>query len=256
MFIIRRLAEVCVIGALVWGATVSPAQAASSFTIPEAKLLDGEFAGKAFGLAAVARTDAPGPAVDFAFSGLTASATGLKDDYLVDTVYGQILPSHANGDFSNFSGYGLVVENLDSDPVEVSLFINTGFTGPSGVPSNDPTNDTFWQSSWVEIAGGASRSLLLDFASAIPWSISDNVFPHTQGTNGVATAINAVDRAELSSIGFQVALVGSNSDATVRVSPVPLPSGAAMGLSTLLLMAGGGMLARRRRLNVRARKDV
>ncbi len=53
---------------------------ASYFTIPESKLLDSEFSNKAWGPASVVRTDAPGDAVDFAFTGLSDSGTGLKDD--------------------------------------------------------------------------------------------------------------------------------------------------------------------------------
>jgi len=212
---------------VVWlSATVlfAGAAMANSFTIPESKLLDSEFASKVWGPAAVVRTDAPGNAVQFAFTGLTGESTGLKDDYPVDTVYGQVLPSHGNGDFSNFDGYSLWVKNLDADPVAISLFINTGFTGPSGDPSNDPTNDTFWQSPWTIIGSMASETLYLDFDNAIPWNVEDNKSPHTLGTNGVAMAINAYDRTEVSAIGFQIHNPPPvNPDATILVAPIPEP---------------------------------
>ena len=52
-------------------------------------------------------------------------------------------PAAANGDFSNFDGYALWVKNLDDGPVSVSVSINAGFTGQSGIPGNDPRNDGF-----------------------------------------------------------------------------------------------------------------
>jgi hypothetical protein len=54
--------------------------------------------------------------------------------------------TNVNGNFSIFDGYVPAFENLDASPVSCSLFINTGFTGPSGNPPNDLANDTFWQS--------------------------------------------------------------------------------------------------------------
>jgi hypothetical protein len=169
---------------------------ASNFTVPESELLSSEFSSIAWGSATVVRSDAPGSAVDFAFTGLTTSSTGVKDNYPVALVYGQP-PSHGNGDFSGFSGYALNVQNLDAQSVNVSVLINTGFTGPSGNPSNNPANDTFWQSSWTEILPGQISVLQLNFDSAIPWNISDNPSPHTQGSNGVATSINSFDRTEV-----------------------------------------------------------
>jgi len=191
------------------------------FTISEAKLLTSEFAGTAWGGTAT-RTDAFGDAVLFVFSGLSDSSTGLKDNYPVDTIYGQVVPSHGNGDFSNFDGYMLRVTNLDAGSVSFSLFINTGFTGPSGNPSNEWRNDTFWQSEWTEIPPGEARTLWLDFDNAIPWNISDNPFPHTQGTDGIATAINAYDRTEISSVGFQI-YAHENPEAAVLVASAAGP---------------------------------
>ena len=208
---------------------------AAVFTIPEAELLSSEFGAKAWGPASMVRTDAPGAAVDFTFNGLTTSGTALRDNYPVATVYGQVIPSHGNGDFSIFTGYALTVQNLDSEPVNVSLFMNTGFTGPSGNPSNTPANDTFWQSAWTSILPGQTISLLLSFDNAIPYNIGDNPLPHTQGTDGAATAINAYDRTEVSSIGFQI-YASANSAATIRVSPIPEPSTIGLlGLGLLMM---------------------
>ncbi len=232
--LIRLFACLAVFGAFLQTCKVQ----ASYFTIPESKLLTSEFNAKSWGPASFLRTDAPGNAVDFAFTGLTTSSTGIKDNYAVDTVYGQILPSHGNGDFSNFSGYMLQVQNLDSLPVGVSVFINTGFTGASGTPSNNAANDTFWQSPWTEIQPGQIAVLQMNFDNAVPWNIADNPLPHTQGANGVATSINAYDRTEVSSIGFQIYGPSGNSAATIRVSPIPEPA----AISLLVL---GGIIMRR-----------
>lgn len=195
--------------------------AGSYFTIPEIKLLSSEFSATSWG-GTVKRVDALNDTVMFVFSGLSASSTGIKDNYPVDTVYGQVLPSHGNGDFSNFDGYILRIKNLDANEVWCSLFINTGFTGPSGNPPNDLRNDTFWQSEWTEILPGQTRILWLEFDAAIPWNISDNPLPHTQGTNGSVTAVNAYDRTEISSIGFQI-YTQDNPEAAILVAPAQQP---------------------------------
>jgi len=191
------------------------------FTIPESELLSTDFSLARWG-GAVEQTDAFDQTVMFTFSGLTSSSTGLKDDYPVAEVYGQILPSHGSGDFSNFDGYVLWFKNLDAAPVSVSLFINTGFTGPSGIPSNDWRNDTFWQSPWTQLQPAEARTLKLEFDNATPWNISDNPLPHTQGSDGVAMSINDYDRAEVSAIGFQV-YADDNPDAAVLVAEAYAP---------------------------------
>jgi len=191
------------------------------FTIPESELLSADFAATRWG-GTVEQTDAFDEKVLFTFAGLASSSTGMKDDYPVAEVYGQILPSHGSGDFSNFDGYVLWFKNLDAAPVSVSLFINTGFTGPSGIPSNDWRNDTFWQSPWTQLQPAEARTLKLEFDNATPWNISDNPLPHTQGSDGVAMSINDYDRAEVSAIGFQV-YADDNPDAAVLVAEAYAP---------------------------------
>jgi hypothetical protein len=220
VFTALLISIILIAGLLFYSDSVS-AQIPDSFTIPESKLLDVEFSSTNWG-GTVTRTDAVGEAVLFLFSGLSASSTGIKDDYPVDTVYGQLLPSHGNGDFSIFDGYVLTFENLDASPVSCSLYINTGFTGPSGNPSNNPANDTFWQSPWTTIQPGQKKTLRLEFDNAQAWNISDNPSPHTQGSNGQITAINDYDRAELSSIGFQIN-ASSNPEASILVTPAEEP---------------------------------
>jgi len=191
-------------------------------TLGDEELMGEEFGIAQHGAASFTRIDVPGPGVIFSFTGLTSSGTAVGDDYPVSNI-GQVWPSHGDGDFSNFDGCALLFANLDSDgSVEVSLFIHTGFTGASGVPAGDRTNDTFWRSKWVKIAPGLSKLVVLDFNSAIPRSISDNKPPHTQCLDSVATSVNAYDRREVSNIGFQVAdFSGKNPDAAILVSAVP-----------------------------------
>ncbi|NQU12060.1 hypothetical protein HQ590_14795 [bacterium] len=223
---------------------------AAFVTLPEDLLLGSEFSSSAWGPATLSRSDLPGPAVRFALDGLTAASTGIKDDYPVSDI-GQVIPSHGSGDFSIFDRYELTIRNVNgTGSTWVSLVLNTGFTGPSGVPSNDPTNDTFWQSPWTELVAGQTATLVLDFADAVPYSISDNQNPHTHGgaswPDGVSTAINGWDRAEVSAIGFQVAdFSGSGSQATLEIQPAVVPEPANLVVWGLLLvfLAGRGRSA-------------
>lgn len=189
----------------------------ATFTVPEAILLGEEFAGTSWG-GTVVTSDAPGPGVQFSFSGLSAAGTGVKDDYPVAANYGQET-GHGGGDFSRFRGYTLRMTNLDSQPVRVSLIINTGFTGESGVPTRALTNDTLWQSPWHKLEPKHAKVLCLDFDRAIAYNIEDNQPPHSQGgKNGALMRINAYDRTEVSAIGFQIC-AQDNPEAAILVTP-------------------------------------
>jgi hypothetical protein len=198
---------------------------AEFMTLDNTELLgSGEFGVVAYGPATLARSQAANDGVIFNFSGLTGSGTGVKDDYPV-TDHGQILPSHGNGDFSNIGTYDILVTNNDNQNIAFSLFINTGFTGPSGIPSNDVTNNTFWNSPWIDIAPNQTEHIKFKFNDAIPWSIEDNKDPHTQGTNGTPTAINTTDHTEVSAIGFQVAdFTGSNPNGAITINQFMSPT--------------------------------
>ncbi len=108
--------------------------------------------------------------------------------------------------------YELVISYINGpagSDIDVDLFLNTGLTGPSGYPSNDGTNDTFWEGGWTTLSLGQTKTLRLDFNNARADNISDNKVPHTGGGKGWLNwgwyPINDRDRNEISNIGFQVA---------------------------------------------------
>ncbi|MFC1799950.1 FlgD immunoglobulin-like domain containing protein [Candidatus Eisenbacteria bacterium] len=189
--------------------------AASDFTIPKNHLLtDSEFGVVAWGPGSFSRTLGPDSAVNFTFIGLDTTGTAVEDDYPVAAVYGQTGGSHGS-DFSNFSGYALQMVNSDDAPVWVILYMNTGFTNPN---LND---DTFWEMPhWRKLDPGEGAIIRLDFDNVRAYNIDDNVSPHTTGSDGDTLAINAYDRTEVTSIGFQVMdQSGANDTVTVGIHP-------------------------------------
>ncbi len=179
--------------------------------------------------------------VRFLFSNVVAATALVRDAFPVMTSWGQVPASHANGDFSNRSGFALRLRNTGPAGFSAALFLNTGFTGPSGTPPYDPANDTFWSSGWTWLDPGQSLRLLLDFDNAVPWNVADNPSPHTLGgTDGLAMPINAFDRTEVSSIGFQIATGGA--DASLVASPAGIPE---PGTASLLLLGAALAFSRR-----------
>jgi hypothetical protein len=162
-----------------------------------------------YGPASVNRTIVNVESTRFEYTALSPDvATGLKDDYPVGG-YGQRPGSHGSGDFGWFPGYSLWFHNEGPGSVAVALFVTTGFTGPSGAPSNTLANDTFWKSDEVFISTGDTATVKLDFDNVRGFSLSDNPFPHTAGDrsapNGTAgAAINVFDRLQISAIGWEV----------------------------------------------------
>jgi hypothetical protein len=183
--------------------------------------LETQFA-KVWGPADVTITDIPGPGARFDFTGLSGSGTGIGDDYEVSPLAGGV-GTH-NGDFTGYTEYPLVFTNVGANPVTVSVFMNTGWTG-----GNNPARDTYWQSFWTYIGVGETKTATLDFSSCgLVWNAVDDPNPawrYPDGTGG--HPIHRLD--EVSRIGFQVLGNGSGS---IEVEPVPEPA-------TLILMACG-----------------
>jgi hypothetical protein len=177
-----------------------------------------------YGPASVSRTIIDADSTRFAYSGLSPdSATGLKDDYPVGS-YGQRPGSHGNGDFGWFPGYSQWVLNEGPGSVVVALFVTTGFTGPSGAPSNTLANDTFWKSDEIFLSMGDTATVKWHFDDVQGYSLSDNPFPHTAGgqsaPDGTAgAAVNVFDRLQVSAIGWEVRSGGDRADASLILTP-------------------------------------
>lgn len=177
-----------------------------------------------YGPASVSRTILNADSTRFEYTGLSPDiATGLKDDYPVGD-YDQRPGSHGNGDFGWFPGYSLSFHNEGPGSVVVALFVTTGFTGPSGAPSNTLANDTFWKSDEVFISTGDTATVKLDFDNVQGYSLSDNPFPHTAGGQSVpdgttGAAINVFDRLQMSAIGWEVRSGGGGpADASLVIT--------------------------------------
>jgi hypothetical protein len=156
----------------------------------------GAFAGK---------VDVAGPGVRFDFTGL--GKVGMGDKFVVSALAGGT--GHDNGDFTRFSRYSLLFNNLGPDPINAHLFMNTGWS-----PHPWEANDTFWASDWVYVGVGQSVVLTLDFSSCgqVYNAMDDPVFEwqHPDGSGG--WSVRRLD--QFSNIGFEV--LGSSS-ATVSV---------------------------------------
>ncbi|MBN1615476.1 MAG: hypothetical protein JW950_13515 [Deltaproteobacteria bacterium] len=217
---------ICMLSIMTGFVFATPPALAASVSIPDDVLADaGIFKWKYGPGILTSRADIPGPGVRFVFSGLTGSGTAVTDDYSIDSRIGGG-GSH-KGDMTGYSGYTMYFYNESPYALGISLVMNTGYTGGSGQPPNDWTNDTFWQSDWLTMEPYHSYSLMLDFSDAIAYNGTDNESPHgLYSPEGDRFAINAYDRTEVSNIGFQIAYWGEGSAGGTIIagsSPVPLP---------------------------------
>ena len=197
------------------------------YRVPDAELLVTEFGElpnySSSGSTLDSRVAAAGGGVLFELTlgGSDAGKIGLgEDDWPLNPAAGLDpdpggggTSAHPNSSLAAYDGYAMWIAYTSGpagSDIDVSLILNTGLTGPSGSPSNDWTNDTFWQSPWTNVALGQSALLLLDFDAAEAWNITDNKYPHTAWDdgdveNGDLYAINDRDRHEISNIGLQIA---------------------------------------------------
>jgi hypothetical protein len=185
---------------------MSPVKAlGGTLTLSDAELMLPEFTWLFDpGSSLTGKTDVPGAGVKFNVTGL--GKAGIGDNFPVNALAGGTGVS--NGDFTAYSKYSMLFVNLGLDAIDVSLYMNTGWTNV------DPKRDTFWCSNWVHLGAGKSAILTLDFSSSYEaWNIADDpeFLGHTNGEHG--TPIWRL--TEVSNIGFQV--LGSGS-ASVLVS--------------------------------------
>lgn len=247
---------------VLFGCTSALAEAV--YSLPDAELLSSEFTKRWGSGTLTSRTDT-GDGVRFNLTMGNASddgKIGIGDNYPVSSAAGLLWDDELHH-FSSLAAYGSyqMVFRYDTGPanseLNLCLYMNTGLTGPSGYPSNDLTNNTYWQGAqgeaeygWITIALGETVTVNLDFDNAWADGINDNQDPHTGGDLGWADqdwyTINMRDRHEISHLGFQVADFDHDalgSAVSLHVSGVPTPG------AFVLLGFGGGiaLLIRRRR---------
>ena len=202
------------------------------YSFPDAEMM--HFLEAGWGSSSVSATDVPGDGVKFTLG--LVDKTGTKDDWSIHSdaglAYDSVL-NHANSSIAAWDMIQMKVTVLSgptSSDLDIHLFMNTGLTGPSGDPSNDLTNDTFWGGNWINVGVGESATLTLDFSSAEAWNITDNKIPHTGGglnwPAGAQYAINNRDLHEVSSLGFEFADFDGNIGAgqvEILLEPIPKP---------------------------------
>ena len=151
--------------------------------------------------------DLPGEGVRFDLSGLTSAGTGISDNFPISVNSGcapHSVYTGTNSDCTAFRRLQLRFTNLGTSPVDVTVFINTGFTGGgAGVAcgTTGPACDTYWESGWVTVPAGEKTVATLNFNSAIPWGCAGND-PANACSDGIPQSINLL--GEVSRIGFQV----------------------------------------------------
>jgi hypothetical protein len=188
--------------------TIMPVKAVTALTLSDTELYN-EF-GWMYdpGSSLTGKTDVPGPGVRFDLAGL--GKAGIGDNHPVSQSAGG---GAYYGHYSDFTGYGLysmLFVNLGSGAIQVSLFMNTGFTSSGAWGTRDWHYDTFWCSNWVTIDPQQSKIVTLNFSSSYEaWNIADDpVYTgHTNGEHG--TPIFRLN--EVTAIGFQVLGSGSAS---------------------------------------------
>ena len=236
---LRRVLE-CVL-LLMCGASFAAGTAGAEwFSLPDAALMSSEFATAAWGPATYTRTDVLGPGVRYDFTGLSSSATGIRDNYPVMNVYDQ----NGGSDFTNFDSYNVTFINLsDSGYVHVNIFFNTGLTqGSDGGHTHSGICDTYWEDGWIFLEAGDTVEVLVEFDAAVAWNISDNPIPHSEGGNGSPDGgtytINAYDRGQVTNIGFQVAdFDGESPNASLLIKATWNPELPAVGPDGIVALA-------------------
>ena len=197
---------------------IKPVKASSSRTLslPDAELIHAEFY-KQWGLGTLTlKTDVAGPGVQFDFTGLDpSSGTGVGDNFVVNALAGGT-GTH-NADFTVYTRYSMNFTNVGTDPVQVCLYMNTGFT------SSVPSQDTYWESQTVTLDADESAIVTLDFSSCYKiWNAEDDPVPEWQHPNGTGGwPVRRLD--QVSNIGFQVLSGGGGGGGAIIVSQLSAP---------------------------------
>ena len=197
---------------------IQPVGASSSHTLslPDAELMLTEFAKQWGDGILTGRTDVSGPGVQFDFTGLSSSSgTGVGDNYPLNLLAGGAGSSYS--DFTAYTRYSMNFTNVGTDPVQVCLYMNTGFT------SVDPENDTYWESDLLTLAASESAIVTLDFSSCHKiWNAEDDLVPEWQHPDGSGGwPIRRLD--QVSNIGFQVLSGGGGGGGAVIISKLTAP---------------------------------
>jgi hypothetical protein len=258
---VRPVIGKCVVGLVAAVSFLSSASLfAAPYQLPDAELLTPGFtqiAGYSPSTSALnGKFDVAGAGVSFfvTLAGSDSGKLGISDPWPTDSAAGfgwDPTLGHWTS-LASFGSYRMTVGYFSGptgSDIDLSLIMNTGLTGPSGFPSLDPTNDTFWAGPWVNLPLGESVALTLDFAAAQAFNIADNKSPHTGGAlnwpEGGIFSINDRDLNEISNIGFQIADFDGDALGQQLTLNIDVPEPA-----TILLVAGGILFLSRRRAPV------
>jgi hypothetical protein len=186
---------------------IKPVKAAETLTLSDDEMMLSEFMWLFDpGSSLTGKTNVAGPGVQFDLAGL--GKAGIGDNYPVNQLAGGALYDGHYSDFTAYDKYSMLFVNVGSGTIQVSLYMDTGFTDS---PGRDWHYDTFWCSNWVTLGPHQSAVVTLDFsASGQAWNIADDPqwgSGHTDGESG--TPIWRLN--EVTNIGFQVLGSGTAS---------------------------------------------
>lgn len=164
--------------------------------------------------------------VGFALSGLTSAGTGISDNFPLASASG-CLGTIFPGIFSDCTGFNQLkvkFTNLGTAPVDVNVYMNTGFTAGGGTTpgcvSANAACDTFWQGPWTNVGPGKTQVVTLDFSNAEPFNCGDDpdFLSCVDGVNQPIFRLN-----EVTNLGFQVADFsgGPPTSTWLVVDPIP-----------------------------------